>query len=107
METLLYYLARTIVAGARCLPLRALAWVGRRLGGLAWILDKRHRTVARENIAAAFPEKSKHDVTQLARDHFQRLGETYACILQTGGMNAEQINNVLTFKGYDQLESIF
>ena len=25
METLLYYLARTIVAGARCLPLRALA----------------------------------------------------------------------------------
>ena len=40
METLLYYLARTIVAGARCLPLRALAWVGRRLGGLAWILDK-------------------------------------------------------------------
>ena len=107
METLLYYLARTIVAGARCLPLRSLAWVGRRLGGLAWILDKRHRTVARKNLAAAFPEKSQHDVTQLARHHFQRLGETYACILQTGGMNAEQINKVLTFKGYEQLESIF
>ena len=106
METLLYYLARTIVAGARCLPLRALAWVGRRLGGLAWILDKRHRTVARENIAAAFPEKSKHDVTQLARDHFQRLGETYACILQTGGMNAEQIRAIVTFEGYERLESV-
>ena len=91
-------LPRSHHSGRSPLPaLRALAWVGRRLGGLAWILDKRHRTVARENVAAAFPEKSKHDVTQLTRDHFQRLGETY-CILQTGGMNAEQINNVLTFE---------
>ena len=54
METFLYYLARTIVASARCLPLRALAWVGRRLGGLAWILDKRHRTVARKTSPPRF-----------------------------------------------------
>ena len=106
METLLYYLARVIIAGTRCLPLRALAWLGRRLGGLAWVLDKRHRTVARKNIAAAFPKKSQHDVTQLARQHFQRLGETYACILQTGGMNAKQIQDILTFQGYERLESL-
>jgi len=106
MEALLYYFVRTIVAGARCLPLRVLAWVGRRLGGLAWFLDKRHRTVAQKNIAAAFPEKSKHDVTQLARNHFQRLGETYACILQTGCMNAEQIRSIVKFVGYERLESV-
>ena len=104
METFLSYLARTIVASARCLPF-ALAWVSRRLGGLAWILDKRHRTVARKNLAAAFPEKSQHDVTQLARHHFQRLGETYA-IPKTGGMNAEQIKDILTFEGYERLESV-
>ena len=33
METLLYYLARTIVTGVGCLPLRMLARFGRRLGG--------------------------------------------------------------------------
>ena len=106
METLLYYLARTIVTGVGCLPLRMLARFGRRLGGLAWFLDKRHRTVTRNNIAAAFPEKSPHAVTQLAREHFQRLGETYACILQTGGMDAEQIRAIVTFEGYERLESV-
>lgn len=106
METLLYYLARCGIAGARCLPLRGLAWTGRRLGGLAWFLDKRHRNVAIQNLTAAFPEKTDKEITQLAREHFRRLGETYACLLQTGGMNAEQINGILTLEGFHRLESI-
>ena len=107
MDTLVYYLARCFIGGARCLPLRSLAWVGRRLGGLAWYLDRRHRNVAIQNLAAAFPDQTEAEITQLAHEHFQRLGETYACILQTGGMNAEQIKEILTFKGYERLESIF
>ena len=100
-------LPRSHHCGRGPLPAPASAGLGRSASRRAgFILDKRHRTVARENIAAAFPEKSKHDVTQLARDHFQRLGETYACILQTGGMNAEQIQAIVTFEGYERLNRL-
>ena len=106
MVTLLQCLIRCLIWGASILPLRWLAWLGRRGGGLAWLLDRRHRQVALDNLAAAFPDKSSAEIHQLAKQHFQRLGETYACILQTGGMNREQINQILTLKGFDRLEAV-
>ena len=87
METLLYCLCRLLIAGASCVPMRCLGWFGRQAGTVAWWLDARHRNVALENLVAAFPEKNESEIRQIAREHFQRLGETYASILKTGGMD--------------------
>jgi len=106
METLLYIFARTTVAIAQCLPLRFLARIGRCAGALAWYLDRRHRQVALDNLAASFQEKSTAKIRALAKENFRRLGETYLSILKTGGMDAEAISKVLEIKGYDQLEKI-
>ena len=107
METIVYFSARCVICLASITPTICLAWVGRQIGGLAWYLDRRHRKVAVDNISAAFPEMKATEVVNLAKQNFQRLGETYACILKTGGMNAEQIKNILSIEGYERIEEIF
>ena len=107
METALYWIGRGIIGIASILPLKLVAWLGRRAGRLAWHLDRRHRAVALKNLTAAFPEHSEPETRELAREHFRRLGETYSCILKTGGMNAEAIGKILSFEGCDKLEKIF
>ena len=106
METVVYLFARCIVKITSLTPIICLAWFGRKIGHIAWYLDKRHRLVATRNIEAAFPELCPDDCLNLAKKNFQRLGETYACILKTGGMNAEQIKKVLTIEGYERIEKI-
>jgi len=104
METILYLLCRLLLALTAVVPLRLVAWIGRRGGGLAWLLDKRHRNMALENLAAAFPEKSEREIRQLAKVHFQRLGETYACILKTSSMDADEIRRVLSMDSFEEIE---
>ncbi len=106
METVVYLLARCIVSMASFTPIICLAWLGRQIGHIAWHLDRRHRKVAIDNISAAYPIMKPLDAKDLAKLHFQSLGETYACILKTGGMNAEQIKKVLTIEGYERIEEI-
>ena len=107
METALYWIGHGIIGIASILPLKLVAWLGRRAGRLAWHLDRRHRNVALENLVAAFPEHSETETRELAREHFRRLGETYSCILKTGGMNAEDIGQILSFEGCDKLDKMF
>ena len=106
VETLIYIIASAIIRLTSIVPMACLAWAGRQMGGLAWHIDRRHRLVATTNIEAAFPELNSDACLSLAKENFQRLGETYACILKTGGMNAEQINNILSIEGYERIEKI-
>ena len=43
---MLYYLALGVIRALQALPLVWVAWLGRQAGGLAWLLDARHRRVA-------------------------------------------------------------
>jgi KDO2-lipid IV(A) lauroyltransferase len=106
VDILTYIMTCVIIRLTSVIPIKCLAWAGHQIGGLAWHIDRRHRSVAIINIEAAFPELSPDDCLTLAKKNFQRLGETYACILKTGGMNAEQIKKVLTIEGYERIEEI-
>jgi KDO2-lipid IV(A) lauroyltransferase len=78
MDVLLALLARVVVAFLQALPLGTVAWLGRVFGALAYVLDGRHRNVAQRNITECFPEKSATEVRSLARENFQRIGESFA-----------------------------
>ena len=106
VDTVIYIIACVIIWLTSVIPIKCLAWAGRQMGRLAWHIDRRHRLVATRNIVAAFPELDPDDCLNLAKENFHRLGETYACILKTGGMNAKQIKNVLTVEGYERIEEI-
>ena len=106
METALYLIARCVIGIVFCLPLKWVAWCGRRGGAVAWYLDKRHRNVALDNIQASFPEKIENEIRKIAQENFRRLGETYTSVLKTGCMNDDEISEILTIEGYEVIEKI-
>ena len=106
METVYYLIARCVIGIAFCLPLKWVAWCGRHAGAIAWHLDKRHRDVALQNLHASFPEKNEGEIHKIARENFRRLGETYSCVLKAGHMKENEISEILTIEGYEEIENI-
>lgn len=104
METLVYWLARALVALLQALPLRLVARLGRMGGALAWWLDGRHRRVALKNLALCFgDELSSPEIRRLAREHFRRLGENYASAVKVVGMKPEELARHVQFVGAERL----
>jgi Kdo2-lipid IVA lauroyltransferase/acyltransferase len=69
---------------------RVRAW-GARLGRLAYHVDKRHRRVALENLAAAFPGRSAAERATIARGVFEHFGSVMLELLKAGTMTAEEL----------------
>ncbi len=85
----------------RCLPLVTVARLGRLLGGWACRLDRRHRRVAEDNLAQAFPELDRSTVRALALENFRRVGEAYASAIRTPGMAPEALLSRIEIVGLD------
>ena len=104
MSTLIYYLVLGLVGLLQALPLTLVAWLGRRMGALAYWLDARHRRVAIENLTLAFGrEKTREEIRALAREHFRRLGENYASAVKTASMNPATLAGHVQFIGARKL----
>jgi KDO2-lipid IV(A) lauroyltransferase len=103
MDSLLYIVARTIIACIQALPLRTVARLGRAGGGLYYWLDARHRRVARRHVAMCFPEKSKHEVRELVKENIRRIGENFVCAAKTASMTFEELRPHVEFVGPQNL----
>jgi len=99
MDSLLYIIARTIIAVIQALPLRMVARIGRACGGLAYWLDARHRRVAQRHLAMCFTEKSAEEIRALAKENFRRIGENFACAAKTASMTFEELRPHVEFVG--------
>jgi lauroyl/myristoyl acyltransferase len=103
MNTLIYWLARSVVAFIQALPLGLVARLGRAGGGLAYFLTARYRRVAMENLKLAFPEKSAGEIRGIARENFRRLGENYAGAVKTAAMTPRQMLPHFEFAGAENI----
>lgn len=98
MESLLYFVARALVGLIQWLPLTWVARLGRLGGALAYVLDARHRRVARRNLQMCFgQEKSPDEIRGMARENFRRIGESFACAAKTASMTFEQLRPHVDF----------
>ena len=98
MEPLLYLAARILVAVIQGLPLRWVARLGRLGGGLAYLLDGRHRRVACRNLQMCFGgEKPADEIRLIARENFRRIGESFACAVKTASMSIQQLRPHVEF----------
>ena len=73
VDYLVYLAVRVFVCIVQAVPMRAALGFA---SGLAWVIytfDKRHRVVAAENLAAAFPEKHKAEVDRLVRGCYRHF----------------------------------
>jgi KDO2-lipid IV(A) lauroyltransferase len=104
MDSLLYVIARALVAFLQALPLRGVASLGRAGGALAYYLDARHRRVAVKNMTMCFGrEKSAVEIRALAKENFRRLGENYASAIKTAVMTPEQLRPHFEFVGAEKI----
>lgn len=98
METLLYCVARGLVALLQAMPLTWVARLGRGGGALAYWLDARHRRVTHRNLALCFGnEKSPAELSALACENFRRIGENFACAVKTAAMTLEELRPHVEF----------
>jgi lauroyl/myristoyl acyltransferase len=104
METLLYLVARALVALLQALPLTCVARIGRAGGALAYWLDGRHRRVALRNLTVCFGhEKSASEIRALARENYRRIGENFASAVKTATMSPAELRPYLTFVGAEKI----
>lgn len=104
MGRILYWLVLALVKTLQALPLRTVARIGRRLGGLAYYLDARHRKVALRNLTMCFgAEKSDAEIRQIARENLKRIGESYCSAIKTSAMSLEELKPHLAFEGLNRI----
>jgi len=66
---LLFYLIR-------CLPVRLAGAIGAGLGRIAYLVDTRHRNIARRNLNRIYPQQSEAWKRRINRESFAELGRT-------------------------------
>jgi Kdo2-lipid IVA lauroyltransferase/acyltransferase len=104
MNTIIYWLARTLVAAVQALPLDSVARLGRAAGGLAFLLTARYRRVVVQNLTLCFgSEKSPAEIQELAKENFRRIGENYLSAIKTSVMSADELRPHVEFVGTEQL----
>jgi lauroyl/myristoyl acyltransferase len=92
MDTVIYFIARGVIAFLQALPLVWVARLGRAGGALAFWFDGRHRRVALDNLTLCFGrEKSPEEIHALARENFRRIGENFAGAVKTAAMTPWQM----------------
>lgn len=102
MDWILGTFARALVALLQALPLDLVARIGRALGAVAWVLDRRHRRVALENVGAALgAELGPEGVRRVARENLLRIGENYLCAVKTAAMDDAALADRLAWVGFE------
>jgi KDO2-lipid IV(A) lauroyltransferase len=98
-----YVLVVTTMWATRLLPWRAVRTIGSALGFLFYTLDRRHRRIAMENVAAAFPRKSASEQRALVRQVFGHFGRLLFELLKFSGLSGEQVLARVEFEGGERI----
>jgi Kdo2-lipid IVA lauroyltransferase/acyltransferase len=89
----------------RLLPHASTRTVGRGLGGLAHGLDRRHRDIARRNMALALPEVPEAERNRLVRECFRHFGAALCDAISSTRFDAVEICERFTLEGWEHLEA--
>jgi len=85
-------------------PRPLLLFKGRVWGFFLYFLDKKHRTLALQNIAIAFPDESLTFRKKIAKQSFVHFGEVIFDLLKISHFNNQRISRLLTIEGEQYLK---
>ncbi|MFQ5883435.1 MAG: lysophospholipid acyltransferase family protein [Candidatus Methylomirabilales bacterium] len=87
------------------LPLWMSYPLGEALGRLAFLVDRRHRRVALENLRLAFGNgRSPDEIAAMARAHFRSLGQTFVDVCRLVRLTPQRLRDVIEIEGLEVLE---
>lgn len=97
-----YYAVRTLIAVVRRMPGGLVRASGRALGFAFYALDRTHRRIAVQNVAAAFPSRSDAERRAIVRAAFAHFGVLLFEILEFSTLTPQQILERVEFDGEDR-----
>jgi KDO2-lipid IV(A) lauroyltransferase len=100
-----YGLYLVIKGFLRALPHAATRTVGHGLGRLAHALDRRHRDIARRNMALALPEVPEAERARLVGECFRHFGAALCDAISSTRFDAVEVCRRFTLEGWEHLEA--
>ncbi|MCD4790669.1 MAG: lysophospholipid acyltransferase family protein [Bacteroidales bacterium] len=91
---------KTFIVG---IPKKYIVKTGNILGSIAYLLDARHRRIARRNLRFAYPEWPLDKINKLSIKTFQNMGITVLEICQMTCFSKEDILQKVRIKGKENL----
>ncbi|MDX1952814.1 MAG: hypothetical protein SFY81_11580 [Verrucomicrobiota bacterium] len=105
MQNLLFQLGKFFLQGFQLLPLTWVARIGRLGGHLTFLLFRKHRQIAIDNLTRVFgTTHSTEEIHAIARENLSRIGEAYACAIKTTSMPEKKLFSRLEVLGVEQLQ---
>ena len=98
-------LARAILRVLEAVPLRLLAAVLEAAMLLVWVVDRRHRRVARINLRIAFPEMGDGEASRIIRRCYRNMGTSAAEFVHLPKMDAAYIREHVRIEGAEHIRS--
>lgn len=98
-----YAAVRGVVACVRVLPPRVSEACGGALGRAFYLLDRRHRRIALDNVAAAFPGRPASEQRAIVRGAFAHFGRLLVAVLEFSALTPEQMLARVEFEGEDRV----
>jgi KDO2-lipid IV(A) lauroyltransferase len=92
-----YILFQSVAGLLNLLPLQMVQRKGAALGGWAYALWGRRRRVALDNLAKAFPEKSRREIESIARGAFRNVGISLLELVWFSRMTPDKIRRLVRF----------
>ena len=102
-----YLLVLGARARARALPVTALRAIGGALGLGFYLVDRRHRAIAVENLVAAFPGRPARECRRIARHVFRHVGRLLLELLKLDGMPASELLTLIESDGDERVREAY
>jgi KDO2-lipid IV(A) lauroyltransferase len=98
---------RLVSAVVSLLPMRVVRRCGAALGRFVSAVDRRHRRIALENLAAAFPSRPEAELHVLARMMFAHFGSLLLELLKFGTYSPEQMRGAIDVEGAERARQAY
>lgn len=107
---MLDYIASILVRGLNIIfhfmPIEVNLWIGRRLGGIAFFVNKKRRLIAYANLKAAFAkEKSPKELRLITKNVYINLAQSFAEILSLTKVSKSYINKYVEVVNMERIEN--
>jgi len=95
--------ARTVLLAIRLLPAPFVEPIGSVVGLLVYVFDVSHRRIASQNVAAAFPSRSRREQRAIVRGAFQHFGRLLFAMLKFSTLPPSEMLKRVEFEGEEHV----
>ena len=100
-----YWLVHVVQWFVRLLPEPLVRAFGTCLGLLFFLVDARHRRIARAQLQAAFPRKSVAECKAITRATFVHFGRLIVAVLRFSGLSPDEMKARVEIEGEDRVRA--